>query len=197
MSSQSTVELRLPPRSRQILTAVIETYIETGEPVGSQTIAALHGNRDGLSSATIRNVMAELADQGLLEQPHTSAGRIPTARAFRYYAQRSLGGTPVLSGESKQRLEEDLSGIQSPHEFLERSSRALAALSNGVGVAMRGSAEADLLEHVHFQKLPSGQVLAVMVMASGVIRDRLLALERDLSVIDLETAANYLNENFR
>jgi len=194
---ESTVELRLPPRSRQILTAVIESYIETGEPVGSQTLAALQGNRDGLSPATIRNVMAELSDQGLLEQPHTSAGRIPTARAFRYYAQCSLGGAPVLSGASKLRLEEDLGGVQSPHEFLQRSSRALAALSNGVGVAMRNSAEDDLLEHVHFQKLPNGQVLAVMVMASGVIRDRVLSLERDLSMIDLETAANYLNKNFR
>jgi heat-inducible transcriptional repressor len=195
--TEASNELRLPPRSRQILTAVIEAYIESGEPVASQTIAQRQGQRDGLSSATIRNVMVELADQGLLEQPHTSAGRVPTARAFRYYAQQSMGAAPVLTVESRARIEDDLAGIQSPHEFLERTSRVLAALSSGVGVAMRTSTEDDALEHVHFQKLAAGQVLAVVVMRSGVIRDRILALERDLSAVDLETSARYLNENFR
>jgi heat-inducible transcriptional repressor len=195
--AEPVLEFRLPPRSRQILTAVIESYIESGEPVGSHTIAARQGNRDGLSAATIRNVMAELAEQGLLEQPHTSAGRIPTARAFRYYAQQSMGGTAVLTGESRARLDDDLAGIQSPNEFLERTTRILAALSSGVGVAMRTPAEDDAMEHVHFQKLASGQVLAIMVMRSGTVRDRVLALDRDLTPLDLETSARYLNDNFR
>jgi heat-inducible transcriptional repressor len=190
-------ELRLPPRSRQILTAVIEAYIESGEPVASQAIAARQGNRDGLSSATIRNVMVELAEQGLLEQPHTSAGRVPTARAFRYYAQQTMGGAPVLTDESRIRIEDDLAGIQSPHEFLERTSRVLAALSSGVGVAMRTATEDDTLEHIHFQKLATGQVMAVVVMRSGLVRDRVLALERELSNVDLETSARYLNEHYR
>jgi heat-inducible transcriptional repressor len=195
--SETILEFRLAPRSRQILTDVIEQYIETGEPVGSNTIASLHGNRDGLSAATIRNVMAELADQGLLDQPHTSAGRVPTAKAFRYYAKQSAGAPSVLTGETRARLEDDLAGIQSPTEFLERTSRVLASLSSGVGLAMRNSTEDDPLEHVHFQKLPTGQVLAVMVMRSGAVRDRLLAMERDLTSIDLETSARYLNDNFR
>jgi heat-inducible transcriptional repressor len=190
-------ELRLPPRSRQILTAVIEAYIESGEPVASQAIAARQGNRDGLSSATIRNVMVELAEQGLLEQPHTSAGRIPTARAFRYYAQHGMGATPVLTDESRIRIEDDLAGIQSPHDFLERTSRVLAALSSGVGVAMRTATEDDTLEHIHFQKLATGQVMAVVVMRSGLVRDRVLALERELSNVDLETSARFLNDHYR
>ena len=122
-------ELRLPPRSRQILTAVIEAYIESGEPVASQAIAARQGNRDGLSSATIRNVMVELAEQGLLEQPHTSAGRIPTARAFRYYAQHGMGATPVLTDESRIRIEDDLAVTASGCENLTRD--AFAGLQNG------------------------------------------------------------------
>src|SRR5215469_1421458 len=84
---------RVTARQRAILTTIIESYIETGEPVGSHTIArqqALEGA--GMSSATIRNEMAALADAGLLEQPHTSAGRIPTARAFRLYVEELIGG---------------------------------------------------------------------------------------------------------
>ena len=74
-------EPRLSPRERNVLTAIVETYIATGEPVASQALARHFGNKDGMSSATIRNVMASLGDAGLLDQPHTSAGRIPTARA--------------------------------------------------------------------------------------------------------------------
>src|SRR5580698_5054171 len=84
---------RVTARQRAILTAIVESYIENGEPVGSGTIARLQfGEIGGLSSATIRNEMAELADEGLLEQPHTSAGRVPTARAFRMYVEQLSGG---------------------------------------------------------------------------------------------------------
>ncbi len=84
---------RVTARQRAILTAIIESYIETGEPVGSGTIARLQNTEGaGFSSATVRNEMAELADEGLLEQPHTSAGRVPTARAFRMYVEQLSGG---------------------------------------------------------------------------------------------------------
>ena len=81
-------ETRLSPRERLVLTAIIELYIATGEPVASQAVARFFADRDGLSSATLRNVMAALGDAGLLEQPHTSAGRVPTAVAFRYYVEQ-------------------------------------------------------------------------------------------------------------
>src|ERR1700710_1046269 len=87
---------RVTARKRAILTAIIESYIETGEPVGSGTIARLQNAEGvGFSSATVRNEMAELADEGLLEQPHTSAGRVPTARAFRMYVEQIRGGTGI------------------------------------------------------------------------------------------------------
>src|SRR3569623_2105016 len=81
-------EIRVSPRERLVLTAIIELYIATGEPVASQAVADHFANKEGLSSATIRNVMASLGEAGLLEQPHTSAGRVPTAAAFRYYVEQ-------------------------------------------------------------------------------------------------------------
>ena len=81
-------EVRVSPRERLVLTAIIELYIATGEPVASQAVAQYFSNREGLSSATIRNVMSTLGEAGMLEQPHTSAGRVPTAAAFRYYVEQ-------------------------------------------------------------------------------------------------------------
>src|SRR3982074_3966727 len=80
-------------REREVLTAIVETFISTGEPVGSRTLA--RSSREGLSAATIRNVMADLADAGFLEQPHASAGRVSTAGAYRYYVEKLSGGEPV------------------------------------------------------------------------------------------------------
>ncbi len=80
--------MRISPRERLVLTAIVELYIASGEPVASQSVARFFENREGLSSATVRNVMASLADAGLLEQPHTSAGRVPTPAAFRYYVEQ-------------------------------------------------------------------------------------------------------------
>src|ERR1700679_786406 len=103
---------RVTARQRAILTAIIESYIETGEPVGSGTIARLQaGESAGLSPATVRNEMAELAEAGLLEQPHTSAGRIPTARAFRMYVEHLSGGANSRQLSARSRSEIDLSFV--------------------------------------------------------------------------------------
>jgi heat-inducible transcriptional repressor len=193
---------RVSARQRAILTAIVESYIETGEPVGSGTIARLQSaESSGLSPATVRNEMAELADAGLLEQPHTSAGRIPTARAFRMYVEQLSGGANPRVGKmsARSRSEIDLSfqGVAGTQEVLERTSHVLATLSSGVGVAIAAAAEGDMLEHVHFSRLAQARVLAVVVTRSGLVRDRVLALDKDLSLRELETAANFLNENFR
>src|SRR5271156_2688159 len=93
-------DLRISPRERLVLTTIIENYIATGEPVASQALARQFGNKDGMSAATIRNIMASLDEAGLLDQPHTSAGRIPAAKAFRFYVEQLNGmartGTPGL-----------------------------------------------------------------------------------------------------
>src|SRR5579863_8560834 len=95
-------------REREILTAIVETFIATGEPVGSRTLS--RANREGLSPATIRNVMSDLVDAGFLEQPHTSAGRVPSPEAYRYYVEQ-LTGNARLSNEDESMIQGSLHGI--------------------------------------------------------------------------------------
>jgi heat-inducible transcriptional repressor len=225
-------DARVSPRERLVLTAIIELYIATGEPVASQTVARSFADREGLSSATVRNVMATLGEAGMLEQPHTSAGRIPTAAAFRYYVEQitqpgtqlgrtAAGAPPVgsvtqgasvpdasnrgvsnlvssqLSEARRGQIEDSFTGVASSHEYLERTSHVLALISSGLGVALASSTAGQVLEHIHFSRLSVGRVLAVLVTQAGAVQDRVLTLDRDLAHVELETAARYLNENFR
>jgi heat-inducible transcriptional repressor len=215
-------DVRISPRERLVLTAITELYISTGEPVASQAVARAFADREGLSSATVRNVMATLGEAGLLEQPHTSAGRIPTAAAFRYYVEQitrpeahlgriagaaqtgssmpqgasSLASSP-LSEARREQIEDSFTGVASSHEYLERTSHVLALISSGLGVALASSTAGQVLEHIHFSRLTTGRVLAVLVTQAGAVLDRVLTLDRELTLIELETAARYLNENFR
>jgi heat-inducible transcriptional repressor len=179
-------------REREILTAIVETFIATGEPVGSRTLA--RGSREGLSAATIRNVMADLADAGFLEQPHTSSGRVPTAEAYRYYVEQ-LSGQTRLSHENESIIQDSLTGVSDVQEFMERTSHVLSLISHSVGVTVASSGPRNALEHVYFSRLGDQKVLAVMVTRSGVVRDRVLRL--DLPQSELDLAARYINENFR
>jgi heat-inducible transcriptional repressor len=194
-------DLRISPRDRLVLNAIIEIYIATGEPVASQTVARQLDNKDGMSPATIRNVMASLGEAGLLEQPHTSAGRCPTASAFRLYVEQLNGSAklaPVaLTQERKDQIEDSFAGVSSRQQFLERTSHVLALISSGVGLAMEAQSETYWLDHIHFSRISAGRVLAVVVTKSGVVLDRLLTLDRDLSLAELESAAGFLNQNFR
>jgi len=179
-------------REREILTAIVETFISTGEPVGSRTLA--RSNREGLSPATIRNVMSDLADAGFLEQPHTSAGRVPSTEAYRYYVEQ-LTGQARISSEDEGIIQGSLHGISDVQEFMERTSHVLSLISKNVGVAVALSGPRNALEHVYFSRLGDQKVLAVVVTRSGLVRDRVLRL--DLPQADLDVAANYINENFR
>lgn len=214
-------EMRISPRERLVLTAIVELYIASGEPVASQAVARFFENREGLSSATVRNVMASLAEAGLLEQPHTSAGRVPTPAAFRYYVEQITRGGQVaggadltgalhaqstgqsarqsttLSAARRVQIEDSFSGVASTNEYLERTSHVLALLSSGLGVALACSTASQVLEHIHFSRLATGKVLAVLVTQSGAVQDRALVLDREMTHLELEAAARYLNENFR
>jgi heat-inducible transcriptional repressor len=194
-------EPRISPRERAVLTAIIETYIATGEPVASQALARHFGggsgNREGMSPATIRNVMAALGDEGLLDQPHTSAGRIPTARAFRFYVEQFSGLPFALPApERMEQIEESFAGIGTSQQYLERTSHVLALISSGLGVALTSAQEFHTLEHIHFSRLSPGRVLAVVITKAGTVLDRVLTLDRDLALSELETAARFLNENY-
>jgi heat-inducible transcriptional repressor len=178
-------------REREILTAIVETFIASGEPVGSRTIA--RASREGLSAATIRNVMADLTDAGFLEQPHTSAGRVPTPEAYRYYVEQ-LSGETHLSHENQSIIQDSLTGVTDVQEFMERTSHVLSLVSHSVGVTVATAGPRNALEHVYFSRLGDQKVLAVVVTRSGVVRDRVLRL--DIPQADLDLAARYINENF-
>ena len=185
-------------RQREILTAIIDSYIATGEPVSSGALAQT-AFANTFSSATLRNEMAELADAGLLEQPHTSAGRIPSAEAFRLYVATLTGKqtSPSPRTALQSHIDTSFAGVAGTSALLERTSHVLAALSSGVGLAIGAAASTDLLEHIHFSRLAPQRILAVVVTRSGMVRDRVLALDHDLSLVQLETAANFINEHFR
>jgi heat-inducible transcriptional repressor len=185
---------QIGPREREILTAIVETYISSGEPVGSRTLS--RQNKDGLSPATIRNVMADLVEAGFLEQPHTSAGRVPTAQAYRYYVDQ-ISGKALLSPADQNLISGTLAGTVDIQQFLEKTSHLLSLVSSGVGVAIASTGQQNALEHVHFSRQGPNKVLAVVVTRSGMVHDRIMRLQQDLSQTDLDTASNYINANFR
>lgn len=179
-------------REREILTAIVETFISTGEPVGSRVLS--RASREGLSPATIRNVMADLADAGYLEQPHTSAGRVPSPSAYRYYVEQ-LSGKTQLSQADAGVIQDSLHGVTDVQDFMERTSHVLSLISKNVGVAVAISGPKNALDHVYFSRLGDQKVLAVVVTKSGIVRDRVLRL--DLPQADLDVAARFINDNFR
>ena len=160
-------------REREILTAIVETFISTGEPVGSRMLS--RSSREGLSSATIRNVMADLADAGFLEQPHTSAGRVPSASAYRYYVEQ-LSGKTQLSQADEGMIQDSLQGVTDVQEFMERTSHVLSLISRNVGVAVAASGPKNALEHVYFSR-PDSIVFGRSVEVSREALGRELARE--------------------
>ena len=181
-------------REHEILTAIVESYISTGEPVGSRVLSRI--SSEGLSSASIRNVMSDLVEAGYLEQPHTSAGRVPTPAAYQYYVNQ-LSGRAELSPADEGVVRDSLQGVSDVQEFMERTSHVLSLISHNVGVAVTVGAPKNALDHVYFSRLGDKKILAVVVMKSGVVRDRVLRISTELTQQDLEYAARYINDNFR
>jgi heat-inducible transcriptional repressor len=184
----------LGEREREILTSIVDQYISTGEPVGSRTLTRL--TSEGLSSATIRNVMSDLADAGYLEQPHTSAGRVPTPQAYRFYVDQ-LTRKRSLPAADQSMINESLQGAADADAMLERTSHVLSLVSRSVGLAVAIAGPKPALDHVHFSRLAEHKILAVVVTRNGVVCDRVLRLDRDLAQQDLDVCSRYINENFR
>jgi heat-inducible transcriptional repressor len=185
------MDVELSARSRQILEAIVEDYIATAEPVGSSAVARRHAM--SLSSATVRNVMANLEEQGLLISPHTSAGRIPTEKAYRFYVD-SLVALRQVSREEKRAIVQHcrqsgagLSGI------LKETSRTLSQLSNYMGIVVAPSFTADVFRHIEFIRLGHRKILAILVSSKGAVQNRLIETEEDPAPEDLVKMGNYLN----
>jgi heat-inducible transcriptional repressor len=201
--SATTVEPSFDPpdmRGQTILSAVINEHFVTGEPVGSKVIAERFANASGLSSATIRGVMGELEDMGLLEQPHTSAGRVPTDRGYRYYVDNLLGVLSV-SADDLRRIGDEF-GLshselaETPDHLMQRTSQLLSALSDNVGIVVSPSLANDRLQHIEFVNLTDNRILVVMVSAPNIVHNRIIRLNVAFSRDELERTANYLNAEF-
>src|SRR5574337_515079 len=145
-------------RNQQILADVVRTYIETGEPVSSRVVSRRYG--EALSPATIRNVMADLEEGGYLYQPHTSAGRVPTAAAYRFFVEQ-VAAQATASPEDRQWIRRELDAAQTPEAVMERASHVLSAVSRGLGIFISPPLSRTLVEHVRFLAVPDRRVLVV------------------------------------
>jgi len=182
----------LPQRSMEVLRALVQLYIETGEPVASREIA--RRRKDGLSAATIRNIMAELADHGYLDQPHTSAGRVPTAKAFREFAKPYLAGR-ILANELA-RVRQELSARGSLGARAEYASHLLTELTRHIGISAAIPGHDQVLEQVEFVLLPPARVLMVVVTRDQVVRSQVAQLAEPSTQEELASIRNYVNCNF-
>jgi len=182
----------LRARHQDILNAIVRAYIETGEPVGSRTISKRRNQN--LSPASIRNVMADLADEGYLAQPHTSAGRVPTAKAFQSYVC-NLTAMRIAAAES-ERLRHEFSGLQTVGAHMERSSYILMELTRNVGIAAAIPSLAQRLDQVELVPLSDRRVLMILVTRDHVVRNRVVALDQPISSDELASIRNYVNQNF-
>jgi heat-inducible transcriptional repressor len=180
-------------RHQQILTDVVRTYIETGEPVSSRSVARRHV--EPLSPATVRNVMADLEEGGYLYQPHTSAGRVPTAAAYRFFVEQ-VTAQATASPEDRQWIRRELEAAQTPEAVMERASHVLAAVSRGLGIFISPPLARSVVEHVRFLLVPDHGVLVVLVTSGGLTRDKLIRAERAFEQADLDRIANYLNRQY-
>jgi heat-inducible transcriptional repressor len=183
-------------RSRDILLSVISIYIETGEPVGSRTLSKV--SKEKLSAATIRNIMADLEDAGYLTHPHTSAGRIPSDKGYRFYVDSILRQVKISkSDESAIKLSLLDSEINSATHFMERTSHVLSQMSNNVGLVVSPSVTQDILQQIEFVKLIDGRILVILVFRTGMVRDRVIRVDGDFSQDELNKTARYVTDNFK
>ena len=183
----------LDPRARLLLRTLIARYIRDGEPVGSQTLAR-HAGLD-VSSATIRSILSELEDVGLLSAPHTSAGRVPTSQGYRVFVDSLLQIQPLADGELA-RLRSELPSGAGTNSLLGSASELVSAMTHFVGVVSVPKREQFAFKHVDFVPLDGRRVLAILVFADNDVQNRILHTRRDYEPGELERTANYLNTHY-
>ncbi|HEY5451151.1 MAG TPA: heat-inducible transcriptional repressor HrcA [Polyangia bacterium] len=178
-------------RAKKILHAVVSEYLATGEAVGSQTVTRRYGLE--VSAATVRTVMGDLEEAGLLKHAHTSGGRFPTERGLRYYVDMLLRVRSLTTGE-KDEIRERLSAGGDVPDVMQRTSRLLRELSHLTVVVQAPRPDSDVVQHLEFVQLREGQLLAVIAAASGQIQNKLVPVDFSLTGGDLDRINNYLNE---
>jgi heat-inducible transcriptional repressor len=179
-------------RNRQILADIVRAYIESGEPVSSRAISAR--SEEILSTATIRNIMADLEEGGFLYQPHTSAGRVPTAAAYRFFAQE-IASQATISTVDKDWIRREMGAPTSAAEITERAGHVLAEVSNGLGIIVSPPMGKTVLDHARMWLLPDGRVVVVLI-SGGNTRDKVLRPSRRFSQAELDATADFLNRHY-
>jgi heat-inducible transcriptional repressor len=185
-------QYKLSDRERSVLAILIDHYIRTAEPVGSRTIATRYDL--GVSSATIRNTLADLEDRGLIKQPHTSAGRIPTDQGYRLYVDKILKSRKLSAADRdkiKRELTIDYGAIE---DILEQTSRVLARISSQVGVTVSPKFEEAVLNHIDVVPVSESKVLVILTVRSGIVRTVLLEVDAYISRDELQETVGVLNE---
>src|SRR5215213_2470466 len=182
----------LPERDRRILGVVVQAYIDSGDPVSSLWLA----NRGfGVSSATLRNVMARLEEQGYVRQPHTSAGRVPTDQGYRIYVDQLVAERKTA--RPAPQVEARLRRAGTVEDMLSHASQEVSRASQQVGFAIAPGGGTTTFEHVDFVPLAAGKILIVLVAAGGQISHKLIEPTERYAAVELQQAANYLNSEFR
>ena len=184
--------VKLTDRGQKILEAIIEEYIATAQPVGSKALTQNQGIK--LSPASVRNVMAELEELGYLVSPHTSAGRIPTEKGYRFYVDTILRVSEMdRRQQDRIELQYRQQGLQMT-DMLREASRTLSSISHYTGLVMIPRLRATIFRHIEFVKLSPRLILAVFVTQSGLVQNKLVEVDEDLSPRELEKITNYLNQ---
>ena len=184
----------LGKREREILRALVQDHIRTGEPVASQPLLARHDLE--CSPATIRSVMADLEELGFLAKPHASSGRVPTALGYRLYVETLLRVRPPPAAD-RERIEKLAHDAPDVTTLLEGTADLLHSLSHHAGVVTTPAPAADPVRQVEFVRLRENRVLAVFVSGAGIVTNKLVQLDFPMDAAELEQAANYLNEKLR
>ena len=185
----------LDDRSRDILKLLVQLHIATGEPVGSETLARSLARP--LSSATLRNVMAELEKMGYLDQPHTSAGRLPTDEAYRFYVSSVLDQRRPLPAREAAAIDSELRPRDaSPVQVMENASHLLSRLTHNVGFVLAPEMGRATFRQIDLVRLPHPRILVVMVSRGGLVTSKVVEVAEPLEHDDLQACANYLNAHF-
>ena len=181
-------------RSRKVLAAVVQEYLATGAAVGSRTITRRHGV--DISPATVRNVMSDLEEAGLLSQPHTSAGRVPTSQGLRFFVDSLLKVRALTPAERDDlRIRYHLGGGEELDTALRDASKVLSELSHYTVVLSTPRLAQDVLDHLEFMRLSSGALLAVLVTKSGQVQNKLIQPGFSVGIEELERIHNYIAEH--
>lgn len=187
-------------RGQAVLSAIIKEHLVSGEPVGSRTLSDRFAHASGWSAATIRNLMGQLEEVGFVEQPHTSAGRVPTDKGYRFYVDNMLGEARLSKGDLAAinaflgDLQNDASGASD--RLMGKISHALSALSENVGIVISPSLADNRLQHIEFLQLADNRILVVLVSSPNIVHHKIIRVSDELTQEELEQTARYLNTEF-